>query len=275
MDKKQIALYIIFASFVVFFVIPVAFLDFTYKIPVLRELKIAFNKELDNFKGNLTIIKELHSIGKKNKILKERLLKAKIKLMMNEAIKNENEELSKLLKIKDNYSKYTIIPAKFINYLETNPNRIKIYFDKKYAKYMAENSTVVSGMGLVGIVKKFSKNSAEVMLVTSKQFSVPAVLKSREECTAILKGNGNSLSILFLDKMCNKPSSIGKKMLSANLSENYSIPYIPIALIGTLRDDPGNFLFLKGEGIPLFKKGSLNHLFIIVGTTIKNEKLPF
>ena len=194
---------------------------------------------------------------------------------MNEAIKRENEELSKLLKLKDSYSKYTIIPAKILTYSDMNPNRIVISYPEEYSKLMAEKATVVSSMGLVGLVSSFHSSRAEVELITSKQFTVPAVLENREECTAILKGNGQSLSILFLDKVCNTPPSDGKKLLSANLSENYSIPYIPIGIISNLKKDQGNIMFLKGEAIPLFKKGKLNHIFVIVGANFEDEKALF
>ena len=64
-------------------------------------------------------------------------------------------------------------------------------------------------------------------------------------------------------------------MLSANLSENYTIPYIPIAIIGNLKEDESNILFMKGEAIPLFKKGKLNHIFIVVGANTGENKSLF
>jgi len=191
------------------------------------------------------------------------------------SLKKENEELSKLLNIKDTYGKYTIIPARLLNYSITNPNKITIYFPEEHGKHMSKNSTVVSSMGLIGLVSKFSSGSAEVELITSPQFSLPGVLESRDECTALIQGNGQSLTIRFLDKICDTPPASGKKLLSANLSQNYSIPYLPLGIISSLKEDEENILFLKGEAVPLFKKGKLNHLFIIAGESFKNENLLF
>ena len=231
--------------------------------------------QVENVSVTFHIILDLKNVGKQNKILEQEVSELKVRLLMNDAIKKENEELSKLLRLKDSYGKYTIIPAKILNYSELNPNRITISYEEQYAKLMAEKSTVVSSMGLVGLVTSFHGARAEVELITSKEFTIPAVLENREECTAILRGNGQSLSVLFLDKLCNSPEADGKKMLSANLSENYTIPYIPIAIIGNLKEDESNILFMKGEAIPLFKKGKLNHIFIVVGANTGENKSLF
>lgn len=231
--------------------------------------------QIVNVRETFNIILDLKNVGRQNKILEQEVSELKVRLLMNDAIKKENEELSKLLRLKDSYGKYTIIPAKILNYSELNPNRITISYEEQYAKLMAEKSTVVSSMGLVGLVTSFHGARAEVELITSKEFTIPAVLENREECTAILRGNGQSLSVLFLDKLCNSPEADGKKMLSANLSENYTIPYIPIAIIGNLKEDESNILFMKGEAIPLFKKGKLNHIFIIVGANTGENKSLF
>lgn len=223
---------------------------------------------ISSLQETASIIIDLKNVGKKNIELERKIAELKVKLIMNEAIKKENEELSKLLKIKDSYSGYSIIPAKILNYSHTNPNMITVTYPDKYAKIMAEKATVVSSRGLVGLVSSFHGTQADVKLITSKQFTIPAVLENREECTTVLRGNGQSLSILFLDKVCSQPSAEGKKLLSANLSESYSIPHIPVGIVNNLREDESNMLLLKGEAIPLFKKGRLNHIFIVIGTDI-------
>ena len=275
MNRKKLFLYIALLSVILVSVLPFFILEFDFRLPLIDNIKSATSKKISDIKESFDIVSELKSVGKENSKLRKEVAKLKVKLLMNEAIKRENEELSKLLKLKDSYSKYTIIPAKILTYSDINPNRIVISYPKEYSKLMAEKATVVSSMGLVGLVSSFHSSRAEVELITSKQFTVPAVLENREECTAILKGNGQSLSILFLDKVCNIPPSDGKKLLSANLSENYSIPYIPIGIISNLKMDQSNIMFLKGEAIPLFKKGKLNHIFVIVGANFEDEKSLF
>lgn len=275
MNRKKLFLYISLLSVILITVLPFFILEFDFRLPLIDNIKSATSQKISETRESFGIIKKLKLVGQENTHLRKEVAKLKVELLMNEAIKRENEELSKLLKLKDSYSKYTIIPAKILTYSDTNPNRIIISYPKEYSKLMAEKATVVSSMGLVGLVSSFHTSRAEVELITSKQFTVPAVLENREECTAILKGNGQSLSILFLDKMCNTPLSDGKKLLSANLSENYSIPYIPIGIISNLKMDQSNIMFLKGEAIPLFKKGKLNHIFVIVGANFEDEKSLF
>jgi len=275
LNRKKLFLYLILISAVTALVVPVYFLEYTPRFTFADNSKAFFQKYITKASETIQIMTDLKEVGKTNKVLEQEIAELKVKLIMNEAIKRENEELSKLLKLKDSYSRYTIIPAKILNYSEINPNRITVNFSEEYTKLMAEKATVVSSMGLIGLVTSFSGTRAEVELITSKQFTIPAVLENREECTAILKGNGQSLSILFLDKVCNQPSAEGKKLLSANLSENYSIPYIPIGIISGLLEDETNILFLKGKAIPLFKKGKLNHIFIIVGANTKDENSVF
>lgn|GEM_PF-817659 len=275
MNRKKLFLYISLLSVILIAVLPFFILEFDFRLPLIDNIKSATSNKISETRESFKIIKELKLVGQENTHLRKEVAKLKVKLLMNEAIKRENEELSKLLKLKDSYSKYTIIPAKILTYSDINPNRIIITYPEEYSKLMAEKATVVSSMGLVGLVSSFHTSRAEVELITSKQFTVPAVLENREECTAILKGNGQSLSILFLDKVCNTPPSDGKKLLSANLSENYSIPYIPIGIISNLKMDQSNIMFLKGEAIPLFKKGKLNHIFVIVGANFEDEKSLF
>jgi len=275
LNRKKLFLYIALLSIILVSILPFFILELDFRLPFIDDIKSATGKKISETKESFEIIKDLQTVGHENTELKKEVAKLKVELLMNEAIKRENEELSKLLKLKDSYSKYAIIPAKILTHSDINPNRIVISYSEKYSKLMAEKATVVSSMGLVGLVSSFHSTRAEVELITSKQFTVPAVLENREECTAILKGNGQSLSILFLDKVCNTPPSDGKKLLSANLSENYSIPYIPIGIISNLKMDQSNIMFLKGEAIPLFKKGKLNHIFVIVGANFEDEKSLF
>ncbi len=255
------------------FFLPGTVSEWFLRVPLVRDARIAVDAELSRIAHTFSILSDLRSVGERNIALEEENARLRLQLIMNDGIKRENEELSKLLKIKDTYSRYAIIPARILSYSAVNPNRITIHYDEQYAKHLAQNAPAVSSMGLVGLVKSFGRNHAEVELITSRNFSLPAVLESREECTAILRGNGQTLSIQFLEKVCNNPPATGKKMLSANLSENYSLPYIPIGVIGTLTDDETNILFYKGEAVPLFKKGKLNHLFIIAGGSFADEKL--
>lgn len=275
MNKKKLSVYIFIFSFFLILIVPQFFLEYTSRLFFIDDVQAVFHRQIEKTKEILQIIADLKNVGKENKKLEEEAAELKLRLIMNEAIKRENEELSKLLKLKDSYGKYTIIPARILTYSDINPNKITIAFPEEYSKVMTEKATIVSSMGLVGLVVSFHASRAEVELITSKDFTIPAVLENREECTAILRGNGQSLSILFLDKLCDNPTANGKKLLSANLSENYTIPYIPIGIINALKEDESNILFLKGEAIPLFKKGKLNHLFIVVGANTKENDSLF
>lgn len=255
------------------FLLPGAASEWFWRLSPIRDARIAVAERLSAAARTLSILSDLHRVGERNIALEEENARLRLQLVLNDGIKRENEELSKLLKIQDTYSRYAIIPARMLSFSAVNPNRITVHFDEAYARHLAQNAPAVSSMGLVGLVKSFGSNHAEVELITSRNFSLPAVLESREECTAILRGNGQTLSIQFLEKVCNTPPATGMKMLSANLSENYSLPYIPIGVIGALHDDETNILFYKGEVVPLFKKGKLNHLFIIAGGSFSDEKL--
>ena len=84
--------------------------------------------QVENVRETFHIIMDLKNVGRQNKLLEQEVSELKVRLLMNDAIKKENEELSKLLKLKDSYGKYTIIPAKILNYSELNPNRITISY---------------------------------------------------------------------------------------------------------------------------------------------------
>jgi len=265
------------ASFILLFaaalLLPNAVSEWLWRAGPVRDARIAVAEFLASASRSLSILQGLHRVGERNLALEEENARLRLQLILNEGIKRENEEFAKLLKIKDKYSSYAIVPARFLGYSPVNPNRITVYFDEADAKSLARNAPAASSMGLVGLVRSFGGNHAEIELITSRDFTLPAVIESREECTAILRGNGQTLSIQFLEKVCNEPTAVGKRLLSANLSENYSLPYIPIAIIGALVDDPTNMLFYAGEAVPLFKKGKLNHLFIVAGGSFSDENL--
>ncbi len=272
--RKRYLLISLFAVFAIALaLLPRLVTEWSWRAPVVRDARIAVSERVSRLFTSVAILRDLHTVGERNIALEEENARLRLKIMMSEGIKRENEELAKLLKIKDRYSGYTIIPARLLSQSSVNPTRITIYYDGEFAKHLALNAPVVSSMGLVGLVRSFGVNSAEVDLITSRHFSLPAILESREECTAILRGNGQTLSIQFFEKVCNEPSAVGRKMLSANLSENYSLPYIPIGVIGSLVEDENNILFYRGETFPLFKKGKLNHMFIIAGGSFVDEKI--
>jgi len=268
---------LLIASFLVLFaaalLLPSLVSEWAWRPAVLRGARVAVAGLLDEASRLIAILRDLHRVGERNLALEEENARLRLQIILNEGISRENEELANLLKIKDRYSSYAIIPARFLGYSPVNPNRISVYFDENDARNLARNAPVVSPLGLVGLVRSFSNSSAEVELITSRGFTLPAVIEGRDECTAILRGNGQTLSLQFLEKVCNDPPALGKRLLSANLSENYSLPYIPLALIGALTDDPTNMLFYTGEAVPLFKKGKLHHLFIIAGGSLGNENL--
>jgi len=255
------------------FLSPSVVSEWLWHMAPLREARITLAKVLDTASRSFTILRDLHRVGERNLALEEENARYRLQLILNEGTKRENEELAKLLKIKDRYGTYTIVPARFLGYSLVNPNRMTVYFDKEEGRSLARNAPVVSPQGLVGLVRSFGETSAEVELITSRDFTLPAVIEGRDECTAILRGNGQTLFIQFLEKVCHNPPVLGKRLLSANLSENYSLPYIPIAIVGALRDDPSNMLFYTGEAVPLFKKGTLNHLFIVAGGSFSNENV--
>ncbi len=273
--KRKLFLAIVALTFISVLIIPNSVSTWVWKTSFGQSIKIFVQRQTNAISEEFRIIKDLHSLGSKVNSLQKEVMKLKVELAMNESIKKENEELSRLLKIKDTYAGYTIIPAKILSFSLTDPNRITVYFDKSDKNRISRDSTVVSSMGLVGKIISFMENSADVELITSTSFSLPVVLESQNECTGIAKGNGQSMTIKFIDRNCASYSLESKKFLSANFSKNSTIPYIPVGAVKISEEDPENVLFLKAEAEPLFKKGKLNHLFIISGEGFTNEKVSF
>ncbi len=273
MLKRRAIILSFLALFLAALFLPSFISEWGWRPAFLRSAQIVVAEFFDSLRRTFTILRTLHTVGERNLALEEENARLRLQLILTEGISRENEELANLLKIKDKYSSYTIVPARFLSYSPVNPNRITIHFDESDARNLARNAPVVSPLGLVGLVKDFERNHAEVELITSRGFTLPAVIEGRDECTAILRGNGQTLSLQFLEKICNTPPALGKRLLSANLSENYSLPYIPIAIIGALTEDPTNLLFYTGEAVPFFKKGKLHHLFIIAGGSFNDANL--
>lgn len=139
---------------------------------------------------------------------------------VNNELQSENEDLKKLLEIKESLIDYDVVYATVIQ--RNNSywfNTITI--NKGKSDGIEENMAVVDSNGLIGSIDKVSNNTSVIKLITmdDKYNNISVKIKGEEEINKILKVSNNKLIIEGINK--NAKVSIGNKIVTNGLSDKF------------------------------------------------------
>lgn len=144
--------------------------------------------------------------------------------------KNADSELVQLKSILDlaGTAKYKIISAKVISLGSTSSFTQTITIDAGTNDGVRQNMTVITGLGLVGVVKISYPNSALVQLTTDPAFRVGARVAGSQQI-GILSGQGSRKAVLqLLDNQTTL--KVGDVILARGSQNNR--PFVPGVPIG-------------------------------------------
>ena len=94
MNRKKVVRYIFIASFFLVLIIPQFFLEYNSRFYFIDDLQMLLHAQIVNVRETFNIISDLKNVGRQNKILEQEVSELKVRLLMNDAIKKENEECS-------------------------------------------------------------------------------------------------------------------------------------------------------------------------------------
>lgn len=159
-------------------------------------------------------------------------LKATNEKLQKELIdrKNADAELAQLKSVLDlaGTAKYKVVNAKVISLGSTSSFTQTITIDAGTNNGIRQNMTVITGLGLVGVVKISYPNSALVQLATDPAFKVGARVAGSQQI-GILSGQGTSKAVLqLLDNQTTL--KVGDVILARGSVNNR--PFVPGVPIG-------------------------------------------
>jgi rod shape-determining protein MreC len=154
--------------------------------------------------------------------------------------KSADAELTQLKSVLDlaGTAKYKIVSAKVISLGSTSSFAQTITIDAGTNSGVRQNMTVITGLGLVGVVKMSYPNSALVQLTTDPAFRVGARVAGSQQI-GILSGQGTNKAVLqLLDNQTTL--KVGDVILARGSQHNRPfVPGVPIGEVTTVDNAAG------------------------------------
>ena len=188
-----------------------------------------------NFFGDVTHLgrtrKEIEKLKADNARLKNKLLQRK----------SADAEITQLKSVLDlaGSAGYKVLAARVISQGASTSFSQTITIDAGTTSGVRQNMTVISGEGLVGVVKESYLNSALIMLATDPDFKVGVRIAGTQQI-GILSGRGSKRAELqLLDNQ--KIVKVGDVLLARGSTNNRPfVPGIPVGVISAVDSSAGS-----------------------------------
>jgi len=189
---------------------------------------------IKNFSSDVTHLgstrNQIEDLRQQNQKLRERLILRK----------NQDGEIAQLKSILDlaGTARFKIVGAKVISQGSSLAFTRTITIDAGRGNGIEKNMTVISGNGLVGVVKEVFSNSAIVMLATDPEFKVGVRIAGTQQI-GILTGLGSSAANLQL--LDNQTTiKVGDVLLARGSANNKPfVPGVPVGRVTAVSNAAG------------------------------------
>lgn len=172
--------------------------------------------------------------GSQNAALRKELELARIRLAENEALKQENERLKRLLAIHGDETTRVVATTHFIGSSASSARRFG-YIGAGTAQGVRPGMPVRSARGLVGRVLEAGSGTARVLLLTDSQSVVPVRL-ARTDVAAFAEGRGDGLIQVRLINLGINPIRKGDLLVTSGTG-GYFAPGIAVAIVTAITSD--------------------------------------
>ena len=187
-----------------------------------------------NFVNDITNLgrtrNQIEDLRKQNQKLREQLISRK----------NQDGEIEQLKSILDlaGTARFKVVSARVISQGSSLAFTRTITIDAGSGNGIKKNMTVISGNGLVGVVKEVFKNSAVVMLATDPAFKVGVRIAGTQQI-GILAGSGSSSANLQL--LDNQTTiNVGDILLArGSINAQPFVPGVPVGQVTSVSNAAG------------------------------------
>ena len=188
-----------------------------------------------NFIGDIT---NLGRTSDQIEKLKESNAKLRARLAQR---KNADAELAQLKSVLDlaGQAGYKVVAARVISQGSSTNFSQTVTIDIGTSSGVRQNMTVLSGEGLVGVVKESYANSALVMLATDPDFKVGVRIAGSQQIGILSGGGSKRASLQLLDNQ--NVVNVGDVLLARGSTNNRPfVPGIPVGVISAVDSSAGS-----------------------------------
>ena len=155
--------------------------------------------------------------------------------------KNADAELAQLKSVLDlaGQAGYKVVAARVISQGSSTNFSQTVTIDIGTSSGVRQNMTVLSGEGLVGVVKESYANSALVMLATDPDFKVGVRIAGSQQIGILSGGGSKRASVHLLDNQ--NVVNVGDVLLARGSTNNRPfVPGIPVGVISAVDSSAGS-----------------------------------
>jgi rod shape-determining protein MreC len=180
-----------------------------------------------NYFGGLTALRE------ENAELRTKQLRAAPELLQLEALKEENNQLRRLLEAQERLPRKSVFAE--ILYAARDPFSRKVVIDKGTQNGIAAGQPVIDDVGVIGQVTRVYLLMSEVTLLSDKDQAIPLqVLRNGLRAVAYGGAEGGMLDLRFM--AANADIKNGDTLVTSGIDGTYP-PGLPVATVARIERD--------------------------------------
>ena len=180
-----------------------------------------------NYFGGLTALRE------ENAELRTRQLRAAPELLQLEALKEENNQMRRLLEAQERLPRKSVFAE--ILYAARDPFSRKVVIDKGTQNGIAAGQPVIDDVGVIGQVTRVYLLVSEVTLLSDKDQAIPLqVLRNGLRAVAYGGAEGGMLDLRFM--AANADIKNGDTLVTSGIDGTYP-PGLPVATVARIERD--------------------------------------
>ena len=235
----------------------------SFLAPIQRGLSDFFSP-VGNFIGD---IKNFGKIKAENEDLKVANAKLKSQLVINKDIKGQLDKLKGTLDLAGRGG-FKVVAARVIGQGSASTFSQTITIDAGTRDGVNKDMTVISEIGLVGVVKSATTSSAIVLLMSDPTFKIGVRIAGSQD-VGVLSGNGtNRYTLQLLDAT----GSIKENDVLVSLGSDNNRPYVPGIPVGYVKKvDTSNTALVKTAYVGSYSQLSSLGVVSVIISAGKND----
>ncbi|PJI07131.1 MULTISPECIES: rod shape-determining protein MreC [Clostridium] len=220
----------------------------------------------NNIKGAVGFALNFSEVQKENETLKSKNSQLKQKAAAYDSLKNENAELKRMFKFKEDHSEYDYVGGDIV--LKSGSGILKGYVINKGTKDgVKPGMAVINDAGLIGKVTSAASNYCKIETISSENVSVAALIQRTQVNDCIVTGytdnadKSKNLAILTMLPL-NSDIKEGDTIVTSGIGSDYPKDII-IGKVTSVEDNKGK---MEREAIiePAVDFTRLQRVFIVV-----------
>lgn len=220
----------------------------------------------NNIKGSVGFALNFSEVKKENETLKSKNSQLKQKAAAYDSLKNENAELKRMFKFKEEHSQYDYVGGDIV--LKSGSGILKGYVINKGTKDgIKPGMAVINDAGLIGKVTSAANNYCKIETISSENVSVAALIQRTQVNDCIVTGytdnadKSKNLAILTMLPL-NSDIKEGDTIVTSGIGSDYPKDII-IGKVTSVEDNKGK---MEREAIiePAVDFTRLQRVFIVV-----------